>query len=234
MSDSIIKEFPELLSNDIIERAKKLCPTLLCDGMKGLGIPMDGCMDSGIKPVDISMKVLGTAITVETDNGDNFPIHLATYGGKPGYVMVIDGKGYKERAYFGDLIVGAANAVGIKGMIVDGYSRDREGTIEIGLPVFSKGFMPSGPIKKNPGKINDTIMCGGVQVNPGDLIMGDADGVAVVPRDRIEEVLAAAEEKLAYEVKRVKTIKAYEDALATGSELPQLAPQWVLDLLEKI
>ena len=231
MSEAILKEFPEILSNEIIERAKKLSPTLLCDGMKGLGIPMDGCMDADIKPVDISMKVLGTAITVDTNDGDNFPIHLATYGGKPGYVMIIDGKGYKDRAYFGDLIIGAANAVGLKGMIIDGYSRDREGTIEIGMPVFSKGFMPRGPIKKNPGKINVTIMCGGVKVNPGDLIMGDADGVAVVPRDKIEEVLAAAEEKLAYEVKRVKTIKNYEEALANGGELPQLAPQWALDLL---
>ncbi|MDF2523296.1 MAG: proA 4 [Clostridiales bacterium] len=231
MSEVNIKEFPELISDEIIERTKKLCPTLLCDGMKGLGIPMEGCMDAQIKPVEMSMKVIGTAITVDTDNGDNFPIHLATYAGKPGYVMVIDGKGYKDKAYFGDLIIGAAKAVGLKGMIIDGYSRDREGTIEVGLPVFSKGFMPRGPIKKNPGKINGTIMCGGVQVNPGDLIMGDADGVAVVQRDRIEEVLAAAEEKLAYEVKRVKTIKAYEDALAKGSELPQLAPQWVLDLL---
>lgn len=228
-------EFPELIPQELIERAKKLNPALLCDGMKGLGIPMDGCMEASIMPVnpDPSMMMVGTAVTVETDGGDNFPIHVATYSApKAGYVMVIDGKAFKERPYFGDLIMGAAKAVGYEGMVIDGYCRDKQGCVEMGFPVFSKGQLQRGVLKKNLGEINAPIQCGGLTVNPGDLVVGGADGVTVVPRERIEEVLAAAEVKSDYEEKRDATIAAYNKAKAEGTELPQLAPKWVLDLLE--
>lgn len=231
MSNLKMAEYPELLSDEIIERASKLSSALLCDGMKGIGIPFDGAMQAEIMPVDISMKVVGTACTVNTDSGDNFPIHVALYTAKPGYVMVIDGKGHKDHPYFGDLMMSTAKAVGLKGMIVDGYVRDREGAIELGLPIFSKGFIQRGPIKKNPGEINYSIVCGGVVVNPGDLILGDADGVTVVPKDIIEEILVKAEEKLAYEVKRRASISLYEEKRLKGEELFNLAPQWVLDML---
>ncbi len=228
-------EFPELIPQELIERAKKLNPALLCDGMKGLGIPMDGCMEASIMLVnpDPSMMMVGTAVTVETDGGDNFPIHVATYSApKAGYVMVIDGKAFKERPYFGDLIMGAAKAVGYEGMVIDGYCRDKQGCVEMGFPVFSKGQLQRGVLKKNLGEINAPIQCGGLTVNPGDLVVGGADGVTVVPRERIEEVLAAAEVKSDYEEKRDATIAAYNKAKAEGTELPQLAPKWVLDLLE--
>jgi regulator of RNase E activity RraA len=201
--------------------------------MIGLGIHNEGAMQAEIIPVDISMKVVGTACTVNTELGDNFPIHLALYTTKPGYVMVIDGKGFKDRPYFGDLMMSTAKAVGLKGMIVDGYIRDREGAVELGLPIFSKGYIQRGPAKQNPGEVNYPIMCGGVAVNPGDLIVGDADGVTVVPRDRIEEVLVNAEKKLAYEIERRATISLYEEKRLKGEELFNLAPKWVLDKLEQ-
>lgn len=228
-----VHEFPELLPESVIERAKKLNPALLCDGMKELGIPMDGCMEASIMPVnpDPDMLMVGTAMTVSTDNGDNFPIHVATYSAKPGYVMVIDGKGYKERPYFGDLIMGAAKAVGYVGMVIDGYCRDKAGCIELNFPVFSKGQMQRGVLKKNIGEINGTIQCGGVQVEPGDLVVGGADGVTVVPKKYIDVVLEKAEEKLAYETKRDAAIAEYNRAKAAGEKLPELAPKWVLDLL---
>lgn len=229
-----VHEFPELLPESVIERAKRLNPALLCDGMKGMGIPMDGCMEASIMPVnpDPTLQMVGTAMTISTDNGDNFPIHVATYSApSAGYVMVIDGKAYKERPYFGDLIMGAAKAVGYAGMVIDGYCRDKQGCIEMGFPVFSKGQLQRGVLKKEIGEINGPIQCGGLCVQPGDLVVGGADGVTVVPRDRIEEVLEKAEEKAAYEEKRDATIAAYNKAKAEGTELPQLAPQWVLDLL---
>lgn len=228
-----IHPMPELLPEEIIQRAKQLNAAQLADGMKGLGIPNDGCMDAGIMPVDINMRVVGTAMTVETKDGDNFPIHVATYSGKPGYVMVIDGKGYPGKAYFGDLIMGAANAIGYEGMICDGYVRDRVGCIELGMPVFARGFMQRGPGKKDPGEINLPVQCGGITVSPGDLVVGDYDGVTVIPRDRIEEVLAKAEEKKAYEEKRDETIAAYRAAVQNGTERPELAPAWVLEMLNK-
>lgn len=229
-----IHEFPELLSDDIINRAKKLNPALLADGMKGMGIPQDGVMEASIMPVnpDVNLTMVGTAMTVETSNGDNFPIHVASYSAPcEGYVMVIDGKAYPNKAYFGDLIMGSCKAVGYVGMVVDGYTRDRKGCIEMNYPVFSKGQMQAGPIKKEEGEINGTITCGGVIVTPGDLVVGGADGVTVVPREHIEEVLKKAEEKAAYEDKRDAAIAAYTEAKCAGTELPQLAPQWVLELL---
>ena len=223
-----------LLPADVIARAERLNVPLLLDGLKAakIEIPGGGCMAMEIMPVERGMKVVGTAMTVETDNGDNFPIHVASYSVKEdGYVMVIDGKGYAGRAYFGDLIMGACQAAGFKGMVIDGCTRDRDGNVELGFPVYSRGFMPRGPIKKDEGNINTPIMCG-VKVEPGDLVVGDSDGVCVIPREHIETVLSEAEKKLAYEENREKTIAAYRKAKAEGRELPQLAPQWVLDMLQ--
>ncbi len=230
----MINENAPLLDKSIIDRCKSLNVPLLLDGVKsaGIKIPNDGCMDACINPVERGMKVIGTALTVETGDGDNFPIHVASYC-QPGtgYVMVIDGKGFSERAYFGDLIMGACQAAGFEGMVVDGYTRDRDGNIDLGFPVYSRGFMPRGPIKKNIGNINVAIMCAGVEVNPGDLVVGDSDGVCVIPRKHIEIVLDKAEEKLKYEKKREGTILDYRKAKDLGMPLPQLAPDWVLDML---
>lgn len=229
-----IHEFPELLPMEVINRARKLNPALLCDGMNGLGIHMDGCMEASIMPVnpDPAMVMVGTAMTVSTDNGDNFPIHVASYSAPgAGYVMVIDGKSFQDRPYFGDLIMGAAQAIGYNGMVIDGYCRDKQGCIELNFPVYSKGLLQRGVVKKDLGEINAPVRCGGLTVTPGDLVVGGADGVTVVPRDRIEEVLAKAEEKLNYEDKRNAAIAAYRQAKAEGRDLPELAPKWVLDLL---
>ncbi len=225
-----------LLPAEVIERAKKLNVPLLLDGVKAakIEIPGGGCMDMRIGPVERGMKVVGTALTVETDNGDNFPIHVASYCFQAdGYVMVIDGKGYEGRAYFGDLIMGACQAAGFAGMVVDGCTRDRDGNIGLAFPVYSRGFMPRGPIKEKEGNINTPIVCGGVRVNPGDLVAGDSDGVCVIPAEYIETVLAEAEKKKAYEEKREEMIAAYRKARAEGGELPQLAPQWVLDMMKE-
>lgn len=233
----MIKKCAPLLPDEVIRRAEKLNVPLILDGLKAakIDIPNGGCMDMEIMPVERGMTVVGTAMTVETANGDNFPIHVASYSVKEdGYVMVIDGKGYTGRAYFGDLIMGACQAAGFKGMVIDGCTRDRDGNVELGFPVYSRGFMPRGPIKKDEGNINTPIMCAGVKVEPGDLVVGDSDGVCVIPKEHIDVVLAEAEKKLAYEEKRTATIAAYRKAKAEGTELPQLAPQWVLDMLEKM
>ena len=231
----MINSCAPLLDEKIIKRAENLGVALLLDGVKKakIDIPNGGCMDAEVMPVDRGMTVVGTALTAETDNGDNFPIHVASYSfDAEGYVMVIDGKAYDKRAYFGDLIMGACQAVGFKGMVIDGYTRDRDGNIELGFPVYSRGFMPCGPIKKDEGNINTPITCAGVKVVPGDLVVGDSDGVCVIPKEHIETVLAAAEEKKEYEDNRRKTIAAYREAKKNGTELPQLAPKWVLDMMK--
>ncbi|MDY5931893.1 MAG: RraA family protein [Candidatus Ornithospirochaeta sp.] len=225
--------FPDLIDPEIIKRASKFGSAELADGMKGLGIPNDGCLAYDVLPIDEASRLCGTAATVETQDGDNFPIHVAIYQATEGYVLVIDGKNYKDRGYLGDLIGGAAKAVGVNGIVIDGLVRDRIGLKEMGLPVFSRGFQQHGPSKIGPGRINTPIVCAGVPVKPGDLVLGDADGVTVVPREHIEEVLAKAEEKEDYEKKRRVAIAEYERCKKEGLPLPQLAPKWVLEMLDK-
>ena len=222
---------PELLPEEVIKRALQLEPALISDGMKGTDIPGEGTMEASIMPVVPEMKVVGTAITVDTCNGDNFPIHLATYTTPPGYVMVISGNQFTQKAYLGDLIAGAAKAVGFKGIVIDGYVRDYEGIKELGLPVFAKGFMQAGPIKKGPGMINVPIHCGGVRVEPGDLVVGGADGVSVVPRARVYEILDRAEEKQKIDLAMQAKIDAYNEAKAKGEQLPNLMPDWIRELI---
>ncbi|MDT4762649.1 RraA family protein [Sphaerochaeta sp. PS] len=224
---------PPLVDDIYLEKASQFGSANLCDGMKGLGIPNDGCMEASMLPVDENLSMVGTACTVETQDGDNFPIHVAIYQGKPGYVLVVDGKGYMGKAYMGDLMGGAAKAIGFEGVVVDGCVRDRLGLKAMQLPVFSKGIMPRGPGKTGPGKINTTIMCAGITVHPGDLVVGDCDGVAVVPRDRIEEVLQATQKKVSYEIDRRIAISKYEECRKNHTELPNLAPSWVTEMLSK-
>lgn len=191
-------------------------------------------MDAAISPVDHKMTLVGTAMTVDTEEGNNYMIHVASYTAPAeGYIMVVDGKNYSKRAYAGGLIMGACQAVGYGGMVVDGYTRDREDNIALGYPVFSRGFMPCGPVKKDGGSLNIPITCGGVAVEPGDLVVGDSDGVCVIPRRHLDIVLEKAEEKLAYEENREKKIAEYVEAKKTGRELPELAPAWVLEMAGK-
>ena len=222
---------PELLPAEVIARAEKLEPALVSDGMKGTDIPGEGTMDAEIMPVDPSMKIVATAITVNTCNGDNFPIHYATYTTPPGYVMVIDGNDFTRKAYLGDLIAGAAKAVGFKGIVIDGYVRDYEGPKELGLPIFCKGFMQAGPIKKGPGQVNVPIHCGGISVEPGDLVVAGADGVSVVPRARIDEILTNAEAKQRLDLAMQANIDAYNEAVSRGEEPPKLMPAWIEALI---
>lgn len=227
------KELPELLAPEIIKRASAFGSAELCDGMKGLGVLNDGAMSSDMMPLEKHMKVVGTACTVETEDGDNFPIHVAIYQGKPGYVLVIDGKNSKERTYLGDLMGAAAAAIGFNGIVCDGCVRDRLGLEEIGMPVFSRGIFQRTPAKKGPGRINVPVICAGVKVNPGDLVLGDCDGVTVVPRELIDTVLDKAGEKLEYERNRRLKIAEYSECRKNGKELPDLAPKWVRDMQEK-
>jgi regulator of RNase E activity RraA len=220
------------LPDALLKRLERLDPALLGDGLAGLGLPRDGCMAAAIKPLTPDMRVLGPALTVETSGGDNLPIHVAAYGAAQGYVMVIDGQACEERAYAGGLIAGAAKAAGLLGLVIDGYVRDRLELEKLGLPIFCRGLTQRGPVKKGGGVINGVIDCGGVRVGPGDLVMGGADGVTVVPARLLAEAVERAEKKMAYENERRDVIAAYGRARERGETPPDLTPGWVLDMLK--
>ncbi|MFP7477952.1 RraA family protein [Terribacillus saccharophilus] len=209
-----------LLPNELIERAKKLNTTLLADVMG-----CTGAMDYRIKPVSSGMEFVGTAMTVSLRPGDNLFLHQAIYSAKKGHVLVVDGKGHTNNAYLGELMASSAKAIGVEAVVIDGLVRDKKALEELKFPIYSKGFNPNGPYKDGPGEVNKVISCGGVRVIPGDLIVGDDDGVVVVPADRIDEVLYKASEKLEYEENRLKTIAQY--ANMEQPDPMSLAPKWL-------
>ena len=232
----MINACPPLLSPEIIARAEKLSCSLLLDGAKaiGLALPGGGCLPHEIRAVNVRHKMAGTALTVCTQPGDNRPIHLAIYGAKqPGYVLVIDGHAHEGCAYMGDLMLGACRALGFSGVAINGYIRDMDGMLALDFPVHARGFLPPAPTKEKDGDINVPVVIGGVTICPGDLVMGDCDGMCVIPRAHVSAVLDAAEKRRAYEEARQAAIDAYLCAKAAGEPLPDLTPAWARDVLDK-
>ncbi|MFC7205307.1 4-carboxy-4-hydroxy-2-oxoadipate aldolase/oxaloacetate decarboxylase [Haloferax namakaokahaiae] len=156
-------------------------------------------MDSGIKPVYEGAEFAGSAVTVKAEPGDNLIIHKAITLAEPGDVLVIDANGYVETAHLGELMCASCKANNLAGIVIDGAIRDRTDISEMQFPVYARGVHPQGPLKQNPGSINVTVTCGEVAVDPGDILVGDDDGVTVVPREDAERVLEAAKEKLTAE-----------------------------------
>ena len=118
-------------------------------------------------------------------------------------------------------------------MVIDGFIRDRDGVTSLDFPVYTRGFLPPAPTKTKDGDINAPVELGGVTIRPGDLIMGDCDGVCVIPREHIEAVLDAAEIRKAYEESRQAVIDAYVSVKEMGIELPDLTPAWAKDILNQ-
>lgn len=157
-------------------------------------------MDDSIKPFYSPMpRVFGPALTVKCPPGDNAAMKKALYLVKPGDVIVIDAQGFTDWCLGGfGMLVRSIRERGLKGLIVNGAYRDVTQAREANFPIFAKGVAPwSGP-KRGPGEINVPVCCGGVIVHPGDVVVGDEDGIAVVPRDYVDvvgEKLAATELK---------------------------------------
>ncbi|MBP1779205.1 MAG: Dimethylmenaquinone methyltransferase [candidate division NC10 bacterium] len=152
-----------------------------------------GSMAAEIKPVWPRARLVGPALTVRTFPADNLMIHKAVTLAARGDVLVVNSGGYKDTAVFGDLLGYSCKVHGIAGVVIDGASRDAEGMAAIGFPVFARAVLPMGPFKDSPGSINVPVSCGGVAVRPGDIIVADADGVVVVPREEATEVLSKAQ-----------------------------------------
>jgi len=156
-------------------------------------------LDSKISPIWSGAVLAGPAFTVWTRSGDNDAIHRALAVAKAGDVIIVNGGGDESRALIGDIMGLRAKHKKIAGFVLDGAARDAIGLAEMGMPVFARALTPAGPYKFGPGKIGITIAVGGVACAPGDLVVGDADGVIVIPRLDAERVMAAAEEVDAYE-----------------------------------
>jgi len=172
-------------------------------------------MDAGIRPIAGTMHVFGPAFTVSTPPGHNLAIHHAVAEASPGDVLVISMGGDCHYGPFGEILALACQKRGIAGVVVDGSVRDGNDIEALGFPVFCRGLAPAGTRKDDPGRIGEPIRCGHVSVTPGDIIVGDRDGVVVVPRDAMDDVRAALERIAAKEV-RIK------DGIAAGKTTLEL------------
>jgi 4-hydroxy-4-methyl-2-oxoglutarate aldolase len=200
----VIRDF-ERVSPEIVKQAAKIQPAIFADvaGRRG-------ALNSRIRALAPTMKVCGPALTVDVRPGDNLMIHAAIALAKPGDILVIDGKGDQTAALMGTIMMSACKVLGIAGVVMDGACRDSLEIMEMGYPVFSAGTNPNGPTKFVPGRINWPVSVGGVTVNPGDLIVGDADGVVVIERAKAESLLEPALKKEADEAKRIAAIRRNE------------------------
>ncbi|MGG1598280.1 RraA family protein [Paenibacillus naphthalenovorans] len=192
------------INPEIIAGFKGIAASNIADVM-GRFRAMDHAIKSVNKP---GIHVVGSAFTVRTHPSDNLMVHKAMDLAKPGDLIVIDASGDMGHAILGELMCHYAKVKGLGGFIVDGPVRDLYAIAEMGFPVFARGGTPRGPYKEGPGEINTVISCGNVPVAPGDVIVGDDDGVVVIPSAEAQEVLKSAR---AVQEKEAATIQAIYD-----------------------
>jgi RraA family protein len=161
-----------------------------------------------LRPMHDGSKLCGPAFTVRTSPGDNLLVHKAIDIAEPGDVIVVDAGGVCDNAIIGELMSARAEQRGVAGMVIWGAIRDSKELSQGSFPVYASGVTHRGPYKNGPGEINVPISIGGMTVNPGDIVVGDADGLVAIPQDQAEAVLASAKAILAKEEKSMKEIKA--------------------------
>ncbi|CAM0554913.1 4-hydroxy-4-methyl-2-oxoglutarate aldolase/4-carboxy-4-hydroxy-2-oxoadipate aldolase [Vreelandella titanicae] len=161
-----------------------------------------------LRPMHRAGNLAGVALTVRTRPGDNLMLHKAIDMAQPGDVIVCDAGGDTTNALMGELMLAYAVKKGVAGFVLNGALRDLDGFRDTNLPTFAVGVTHRGPYKNGPGEINTPINLGGMVIEPGDLILGDADGVLAVPYNDAETVLKAAQAKQAAEDKQMAAIQA--------------------------
>ena len=146
-------------------------------------------LDPAIKPHGAGNKVCGPCFTVKLPPGDNLMLHKALEVAQPGDVIVVDGGGQQSRAQAGEMVAQKAKHKKIAAIVVDGLIRDLESVEESDFTIFAKGVTPLGPTKNGPGEINTPINCGGIVIHPGDIVIGDEDGLVVVPQQHLNLII---------------------------------------------
>lgn len=174
-----------------------------------------GALPSAIKPVHPSFRICGAAVTVQSPPADNLWLHRAIVAARPGDVLVVHVGGHYEAGYWGEVMSQAARARGLAGLVIDGCVRDGAILERFGFPVFARGLCIRGTGKDFDarGWINAPTLFGDVTVQPGDLIVGDTDGVVAIPRARVDEVLAKARQREEDEARIIERLAAGENSL---------------------
>ncbi len=192
---------PPRIAASVVEKFRGLASPNIADAMGRFGF-----MDPGIRSRS-GFPLCGIAVTVNCRPADNLMVHKALQVAEPGDIVVVCTCGNTTSAVFGELMCHTAAATKLGGIVVDGAIRDMDGITRLGFPAFSRTVCPGGCDKDGPGEINVPISCGGTVVAPGDIVVGDDDGVVVVPRAHAEEILALVGELEAREKARVEEIQ---------------------------
>ena len=171
-----------------------------------------GALPSGIRPVSPAMKLCGRAFTIQSMPGDNLLLHRAIAQASPGDVLIADMSGFYEAGYWGEILTVASQARGIAGLVLDGCIRDANEIEELGFPVFSRGLCIRGTTKYGKGSLNEPISIGDIRIEPGDVIVGDRDGLVIIPASRVEETIEKSEARIQ---KEQRTMQALRDGKTT-------------------
>lgn len=179
----------DLPDPELVEKFRGLPTANICDCMERLGV-----MNASIHLMSSPQKkyMAGVALTVKTRSGDNLMIHEAIDLAGPGDVIIVDNEGGRDRSLAGGIMFGYMQYKGIEGIVFDGPIRDYDTASEMDWPLYATGVTSRGPYKTGPGEVNVPVNCGGVVVRPGDIILGDMDGVLVIPKEDAAEILERA------------------------------------------
>jgi 4-hydroxy-4-methyl-2-oxoglutarate aldolase len=189
-----------------------------------------GLMRPYMRPIYVSAKAAGSAITVSCQAGDNLMIHAALEWCHAGDVLVVTTTAESTDGMFGDLLAVSARAHGVAGLVIDAGVRDVTDITAMNFPVWAKAISAQGTVKATAGSVNVPVVCAGALVRPGDVIVGDADGVVVVPRATTAEVARVGAERIAKEQKSRERLRAGElglDMYGWRSRLIDLGVRYV-------
>lgn len=201
----------------IVEQFRSVVTPHISDNMSRLH-----SAGSELRPYHKEGKLVGTAVTVKTRPGDNLMVHKAIDTAKPGEVIVVDAGGDTTNAIVGEIMQRIAKKNGIAGFVINGAIRDSLAFKSDTFPIYAKGVTHRGPYKDGPGEINVSISLDGMIINPGDLIIGDEDGLVVIPMENAEEVLIKA-----------KKMAEKEEEIFESIELGTVDRTWVDNLLQE-
>lgn len=198
-------------------------PQPILDGFRAVGVALvSDNMNRlhgtrALKPYHRGSRLAGAAVTVKTRAGDNLALHHAFALLRPGDVLVVDGGGDLEQALVGEIMLARAKAIGIAGFVVDGAIRDVAAFEDGNLPCYARGVTHRGPYKSGPGEINVPVAIDGMVVMPGDVILGDGDGVVAFPPSAAQELLALVRRQEAREADALAAIRAGRATSYIGS-----------------